>query len=57
MHKAHALIIALALGVAAVAGTFAALETTSVGAQAAGQSSSAAEIIPILRRAPTVGRA
>ena len=35
MHKAHAAIIALALGVAAVAGTFAALETTSLGAQAA----------------------
>lgn len=35
MNKAHATIIALALGVAAVAGTFAALETTSLGAQAA----------------------
>jgi hypothetical protein len=35
MNKAHAAIIALALGVAAVAGTFAALETTSIGAQAA----------------------
>jgi hypothetical protein len=43
MHKAHAIIIAVALGVAAVAGTFAALQTTSVGAQAA-PSSSAAEI-------------
>jgi hypothetical protein len=41
MNKAHATIIALALGVAAVAGTFAALETTSVGARAAGPSSAA----------------
>jgi hypothetical protein len=40
VNKAHALIIALALGVAAVAGTFAALETTAFGAEAATASSS-----------------
>jgi hypothetical protein len=35
MKRIHGLFIALTLGVAAVAGTFAALETTSLGAQAA----------------------
>jgi hypothetical protein len=40
VNKAHAAIIAIALGVAAVAGTFAALETTSGGAQAASLSQS-----------------
>ncbi len=35
MNKAHAAIISIALGVAAVAGTFAAVQTTSGGAEAA----------------------
>jgi hypothetical protein len=35
LKRIHALFIALALGIAAVAGTFAALETTSLGAEAA----------------------
>lgn len=35
MKRIHGFLIALALGVAAVAGTFAALQTTSLGAQAA----------------------
>ena len=35
MKRIHGLFIALALGVAAVAGTFAALETTSLRAEAA----------------------
>jgi hypothetical protein len=35
VKRIHGLLIALALGVAAVAGTFAAVQTTSLGAQAA----------------------
>ena len=34
MNRRHALIIALGLGVAAVAGTFAAIQTTTLGAEA-----------------------
>jgi len=40
VNKAHAFIISIALGAAAVAGTFAALQTTSGGAQAASVSPS-----------------
>jgi hypothetical protein len=40
VNKAHAAIISIALGVAALAGTYAALQTTSGGAQAASVSPS-----------------